>query len=286
MGRSGSSFLGGLLNSQKHVFYVFEPLHDIQGQHRLNRATAIEALRGIFTCQVNKDIMTFFKSNPRFAIKQYFGECARKPSCLSASAINAACYRKTIRVVKTIRTRVSWLEDLLDDLEANVKVIHLLRDPRASIISGWGRGWTIKASVSCNDIQNDVTSGFQLSKQYADKYMAVRYEDLCDNPWGLAKHIFAFLGYSSLPDSTIRFLKTSTSSISEGAYSIRRNTRRMQQKWRSIISEKDLTEIESICSPVISMLGFHVFRDIQNVRNYSKPLYNDNYKNTLFKYDI
>ncbi|XP_068249018.1 carbohydrate sulfotransferase 1-like [Palaemon carinicauda] len=284
-GRSGSSFLGSLLNTQPNVFYIFEPMHDLEKKKMLTRQFAMESLKDIFTCDIKYPILSFFMHKPKFFIKSFYKECGSQKSCLTREAINSRCKTKTIRVVKTIRTRVAWLRSIIDDPEVNLKVIHLVRDPRASLISSWKRGWGISADTSCSKMADDLQNAPKLKMLNPEKYLAVRYEDLCDNPWGLAKKIFAFLGYPFLPPPTIDFLKKSTSSSDQKVFGTNRQTKQMAQKWRSVISADELRTIETACEPVINEIGFRLFGNIEDVRNQSVPLYEKRYENTLFLHD-
>lgn len=44
------------------------------------------------------------------------------------------------------------------------------------------------------------------------RFLTVKYEDLCEDPWGMMKYIFTtFLGYSQVPSSTQRSVSQSPS---------------------------------------------------------------------------
>ncbi|XP_071535422.1 carbohydrate sulfotransferase 5-like [Panulirus ornatus] len=273
IGRSGSSFLGSLLSSQPGSFYFFEPLHNLEKRKILTEENAVQGLRALFTCNIDGLILEALKRKSRFTIRnQYIKTCKRK--CFISNLLNSACRNKPIRVVKTIRMQVAWLLPLLEDPASNVKMIHLVRDPRASLISAWKEKWDITPEKSCSRISQDLQSGRNLNKLYPERYLTVRYEDLCGDPWGMARIIFSYLGYTDLPSSTISFLKTSiTSNTSGSPYSIKRNSYLMKQNWRTIITQKQLTDIEQVCASTIQDIGFGLFHDLNTVKNLSVPLY-------------
>lgn len=286
MGRTGSSFLGGLLTSQSKTVYFFEPLHDIEALHLLTEKSATEGLRDIFTCDIKDPILSTFVRNPIFVFKEFYKQCGSHKSCLTGEVINSRCKKKSVRVVKTIRTRVAWLQAILHDPEVNMKVIQLVRDPRAAIISGWDRGWNLTAERACGWLAEDLHNGLELKIMYPEKYMAVRYEDLCNDPWGWARKIYAFLGYADLPSSTRSFLmKSTTSRGRHNTYGIKRNTKKMPQKWRSAITGDQLQLIQDACGSVIRDIGFRTFPDLESARNYTVPLYDNSSWNPLFTYD-
>ncbi|XP_042874233.1 carbohydrate sulfotransferase 3-like [Penaeus japonicus] len=210
MGRSGSSFLGGLLNSQPGAFYIFEPLHRLEAWHVLSDVTARESFMQIITCNLTGTILDALADEPDFAIRTplaYSCDPMSKPDqpCFDAKRLKQACDKLPIKIIKTIRTRVAWLEPLLRDPKANLMVLHLVRDPRASVISAIDRHWNIKPPKKCKELEDDLVSGVELAKLLPGRYMTVRYEDLCEDPYKMARIIFSFLGYESLPLSTTRY---------------------------------------------------------------------------------
>ncbi|KAK4317780.1 hypothetical protein Pmani_011178 [Petrolisthes manimaculis] len=57
-------------------------------------------------------------------------------TCLSKPVITQACQQEHVRIVKAIRLRMSWLHGLIDNSAmSNLKIIHLVRDPRGSLYS-------------------------------------------------------------------------------------------------------------------------------------------------------
>ncbi|XP_042242250.1 carbohydrate sulfotransferase 4-like isoform X2 [Homarus americanus] len=282
MGRSGSSFVGGLLRSQPGVFYFFEPLHRLGNSGLITPQTAIQELQGIFTCNISDVLLKGFRKEPKFTIRHnYIHTCGK--DCFKPKQLNQACRSEPIRVVKTIRTRLSWLLPLLNDSSSRVKVIHLVRDPRGALISAWKIKWTISSSVSCCDIRKDLYSGKDILQVFPNRYLAVRYEDLCSDPWGMARLIFNFLGYQTLPPSTVAFVKSYTSHGNpERTFGIKRNTHSMQQKWRGDITEAELKKIETTCNSTIIDIGFNLFHNLDAARNLSLPLYIDSKTNQFF----
>ncbi|XP_037775531.1 carbohydrate sulfotransferase 3-like [Penaeus monodon] len=211
MGRSGSSFLGGLLNSQPKSFYIFEPLHRLEAWGLLSDAVARETFTQIVSCNFTGSLLDGLASEPDFAIRTpsaYSCKHTKKANqtCFDAKKLKQACDKLPIKIIKTIRTRVAWLEPLLRDPKANLLAIHLVRDPRASIISAIEREWNVRPERKCRELEDDLLSGLQLDKLLPGRYMTVRYEDLCEDPYKMARVIFSFLGYKTLPLSTLRYM--------------------------------------------------------------------------------
>lgn len=288
MGRSGSSFLGGLLNSQPGAFYIFEPLHRLEAWRLVSDAMARQTFKQIVKCNFTGTLLDGLASEPDFAIRTpsaYSCRLTKKnQTCFDAKKLKTACNKLPIKIIKTIRTRVAWLEPLLRDPEANLMVIHLVRDPRPSIISAIEREWNIKPERKCKELEDDLISGLQLDKALPGRYMTVRYEDLCEDPYKMARIIFSFLGYKKLPLSTLSFLEKSTAKSDGKTYGIQRDTTKQQQKWRQEITEEQLQGIEKACASTIASVGFNLFADIEHARNLSLPLYDPAKAGRFFPY--
>lgn len=288
MGRSGSSFLGGLLNSQPGAFYIFEPLHRLEAWRLVSDVMARQTFKQIVKCNFTGTLLDGLASEPDFAIRTpsaYSCRLTKKnQTCFDAKKLKTACNKLPIKIIKTIRTRVAWLEPLLRDPEANLMVIHLVRDPRPSIISAIEREWNIKPERKCKELEDDLISGLQLDKALPGRYMTVRYEDLCEDPYKMARIIFSFLGYKKLPLSTLSFLEKSTAKSDGKTYGIQRDTTKQQQKWRQEITEEQLQGIEKACASTIASVGFNLFADIEHARNLSLPLYDPAKAGRFFPY--
>ncbi|CAL4242587.1 unnamed protein product, partial [Meganyctiphanes norvegica] len=281
------SFLGGLLNAQPGTFYFYEPLHEL-GKWDLNSyENAVETLSQIFYCNISSPLTRkAIASRHSIIIRNpYVDHCGGRDSCMKN--LNAACSKQPLRVIKTIRTRVSWLTALLQDTSLNFKVIQLVRDPRASLLSAWKRGWKTSAEESCKDLGEDLINGMILRDKYPGRYLAVRYEDICAEPNIMAKIIYSFLGHKNLPPTVVRYLEEKTSgSIHGSPYGINRNTRKMQQIWREDISQYHLMKIEENCVDAINSIGFNVFGTMENCRNLSMPLYFNQTFEKYFTYQL
>lgn len=162
-GRSGSSFLGGLLTSQPRVFYFFEPLRGLMLREMLTQESAIQGLHALFSCNITGSLSESVRDRS-FSVMR---TC--RDGCYSEKKALKMCQRHPIRVVKTIRTRVAWLVPLLSDPTLDIKVIHLVRDPRPSLISAWSLGWNSSAQDTCKDIDQDMAAGRMLAKLYPER---------------------------------------------------------------------------------------------------------------------
>ncbi|XP_042883954.1 carbohydrate sulfotransferase 5-like [Penaeus japonicus] len=252
MGRSGSSFLGGLLSSLPGNFYFYEPLLKLEQWKLLTADVGVKSLKALLTCNLSEPVRSALTARDSRKIGlPNAHRCSSSTVCFSAEAVEAACLRKRFRIVKTIRSKVSWLPQLLSDAEVNLRVIHLVRDPRGSITSMKRAGWFMPVpGRHCDRLYSDIQEGLQLQNQFRGKYL----------------------------------LATTTASGPERIYGIKRNTHSQQQRWRSTINETDFLSIEKVCASCISQIGFNLFGNLSNVRDYSLPLYNETATTSIFSY--
>ena len=150
-GRSGSSFLGDLLNSYPGSFYIFEPLHKKNEYERMNKKTikGNKVIESIFKCKLpelhiyNFNIWRNFGSYKKLKEKASIWKTSKEKSKASNQIFYNSCKKFPKTLVKTIRLPFEDAEYLLLDPEIgkNLKVIFLFRDPRGryqSLISKVG----------------------------------------------------------------------------------------------------------------------------------------------------
>ncbi|XP_043208993.1 carbohydrate sulfotransferase 3-like isoform X2 [Amphibalanus amphitrite] len=161
--RSGSSFLGQLMSSQRGALYLFEPFWFYKHLYNNKTAapynyTAASDLYNLLTC--NLDALP-----PMFAERRHSGFIWRKPKILkrdpSRVHLTSLCLSTSIRVIKTIRPRLANVLPLLKRTDLDVRIIHLVRDPRAihnSLLTKH-HAWPQRrrnATLLCEDIRADL----------------------------------------------------------------------------------------------------------------------------------
>ena len=113
--RSGSSFLGELFNNNPDAFYVFEPLTGTKPDQHLQILERV-----INTCN-----------------SRHWGITERTNSFNHPETVFSRCLFNQILAIKTVRIRdISLLRNLtIWDSSTPLRVVHLLRDPRAVLQS-------------------------------------------------------------------------------------------------------------------------------------------------------
>lgn len=323
-GRSGSSFLGEIFNQHPDVMYLYEPLHAYKifsmtgifpsENYALN---ALQVLFDIFNCHFSslQDYLTFISfpelSSPHFRVSsKLFSSppfCKRHASpgfyeklspsrfrdnCpqLHFRSVSAACQNKKNIVVKDLVSRIPLdnttnIERLLD-LQSNLHVVYLVRDPRAVITSmkrmGWiGNGPDAKfqdvsnaAQHVCKQTLDMLWSIDRWSSRYGTRVHLVRYEDLASDAVQKAEELFNGIGIS-FPNEVRRWIKLNTNSRQikkVDPYRVdRRNASLSLNAWRNLITNEDLRIVQDNCIAVMSIMRYNSFEDVLYLRDLILP---------------
>lgn len=147
--RSGSTFLGDILNAMPGNFYHYEPLLHIgivQVRGPPHAQPALDHLKRLLSCNYSnmaeyldygKDHFNLFTHNTRLwkhcrVFTQY---------CFEQKFLEPFCKLFPLQSVKVVRLRAALAPVLLDDASLNVKVVLLVRDPRGTMQSRRHRDW-------------------------------------------------------------------------------------------------------------------------------------------------
>ncbi|KAJ8248909.1 hypothetical protein GJAV_G00229090 [Gymnothorax javanicus] len=332
--RTGSSFMGQLLNQHSDVIYLFEPLYHVQSSllPRLNRSnydTALklmagasrDLLRSLYDCDfyfleryitpppVKHITNNLFRrgasralcsppvcraSGPRKAnweVKNCENKCP-----LDMTLAATSCRQLPSMAIKIVRIpELGDLRTLVEDPRLNLKIIHLVRDPRAILSSRMETFWSLdrrntmedmarKNQIKldptgirelCEDYHNSISMALSRPHWLKGKYMLVRYEDLARNPLQKTKEIYEFLGMS-LDKNVINWIQYNTREgngpASQNFYSTTRDSKATAESWRLKLSFEMATYSQNICSQVLHQLGYKAVKSSEELKNLSLTL--------------
>ena len=160
--RSGSTFFGELLSSLPASFYYFEPLM-MYGQTDLTRpdlqARTVHIAHDLLKCHISRwaDYIELTR-NKSYVLEMMNGGVRRACQadsdrngslCHDGRFLDEACRMHPIHVMKTVRLTMRSAQELLasEDL-ADLQVIFLVRDPRATVTSRMKTDWCIEPTCS------------------------------------------------------------------------------------------------------------------------------------------
>lgn len=183
------------------------------------------------------------------------------------------CVSKNV-FIKTIRLSME-VAALLLDLIPDLKVIHLIRDPRGIIYSRFkGRvvnGSNIEASAksTCNRILMDVMRSYHLKSKYPGRIKTQLYEYLAENPLESAYDLHRFTN-TTVPPSMKDYVynHTRAGSIKRGYYNTaRENSTITSLAWRMRMKWEDVEVIDRHCQELYDHVGFIPFSDKSQLTN-------------------
>ncbi|CAN0174512.1 carbohydrate sulfotransferase 4-like [Lampetra fluviatilis] len=336
--RSGSSFLGQLFNQHPGVFYLMEPMKHIWTKLSQSRESALrgatrDLLRSLSAC--DETAFQFYIDNPRrlnslFMFHTSAALCT-VPACPAEAAaaantsagipcwqscgsapfegIGRACEQRRHMVIKSVRFfDISSLRPLVADPAVRLKIIHLVRDPRAVLssrrkLNGYSlagddqmvlgrakvdqqsdavevmnmicRGMDdIGAGVAEEDAASSVggrRGGEGGSDVLRDAYMAVRYEDLVSRPEETTRDMFRFADIE-LPAAVLSWVRDMTQGQREGpgGFEVERlRSLAVARKWRWSVSFEDARSTQRACRGAMQRFRYREFASERELRNAS-----------------
>lgn len=294
--RSGTTFTTKMFAEDPQLFTVYEPLwitsawnkHD-QTQAAHWKRNVLDVLRGILSCKFSdSQAGTKFLSETH---KQWSGAFVKNPFT-SAAFCNDTCqdlskmpdyadqvclskYEHSVTKVGEPRMPDGLLSTVVPDVflenpETDVRVIQLVRDPRASFNSRIKLGWMeefhhwhfpITAREQCTKLAQNIKFGRELPTKWQDKYLEIHYDDLAKNPIETTRKMYRFAGFdmlSSILEWVVRNTSPSKEELlkeKEDVFSSVRNSSTIADQWRRQAPIERTRLIEKHCNEVFDLLG-------------------------------
>ncbi|OCT71932.1 carbohydrate sulfotransferase 3 [Xenopus laevis] len=327
--RTGSSFVGEFFNQQENIFYLFEPLWHIErtvsfesvGANAVGSAIVYrDVLKQLFLCDLH--ILENFISPPpenhltRFMFRRGSSKSlCEDPVCtpfvkkvferyhcknrrcgpLNMTLAMEACLNKEHVAVKAVRIRqLEYLRTLVEDPRLDMRIIQLVRDPRAVLASrmvafsgkyeSWKK-WALEGAApipdeevqklkgNCESIRMSAELGLKQPDWLRGRYMLIRYEDIARSPLQKAKEMYKFAGISITPQVEQWIIKnTQASQDSNGIYSTQKNSSEQFEKWRFSIPFKLAQVVQDVCKPAMKLFGYKLANDLETLTNRSISL--------------
>ena len=301
-GRTGSSFLGQIFNSHPEVFYIYEPLITFQLTSLRNSSlyeySTVRLLRDIFNCRF-KQQTEFLSFMSHFQLNRFSSRALTSPYCKNISntrnnrtfihckeldplITSLSCALHGHTVVKVLAHRLPFLEvDRIEPLLASgsgrLKIIHLMRDPRAVIASMNRVGWSLNRSgvntaftnlplfttlvqKLCSSMIQSLRFALSAERRLPDHYRLLRYEDLVSSRLNTSQELFDFAGIP-MSDQVKKYLVNSANRSRDLEYThaygtLRNNASNLVDAWRKHLSVEAVRAVESHCWPVLEILRY------------------------------
>ncbi|MGH0119728.1 UNVERIFIED_CONTAM: hypothetical protein FKN15_058681 [Acipenser sinensis] len=328
--RTGSSFVGEFFNQQgSNMFYLFEPLWHVERMvtFEARGANAVAAsivyrdiLQQLFLCDLH--VLEHFISplpehhiTPSLFRRGSSRSLCEDPVCtpfvkktfekyhcknrrcgpLNLTLAAESCLSKQHRAIKTVRVRqLESLRPLLEDSRLQMKIIQLVRDPRAILASrmvafsskyeNWKK-WAVNGEVpiedeevqklkgNCENIRLSAEVGLRQPSWLKARYMLVRYEDIARYPMQKAAEMYRFTGIPFTRQVKEWILKnTQVSKESGGVYSTKKNSSEQFEKWRFRMPYQLAQVVQKVCGPAMELFGYKLIEDPMILTNRSISL--------------
>ena len=302
-GRGGSSFLGALFDSNPQIMYWFEPLRTVS--HLFSetrelisyRETCMNLINSFFKCDftnlTNASTILYELSRDSSRRKSkaltsgYFLCPGNKApvNCtpFTDTLLTKACNSNKHTVIKILTSRVpnktiQSIQELFQQQAYDVKLIHLVRDPRAVIYSRinsvkWITGtymdddFRLIVHDLCDPIEQNVRMGLISPPPWLkDRFKVIRYEDLVVDTSNIAQELYRFAGFdwSMSVDKWITNHQRQPSNDKERtAYSLYRNVSHVIDQWKNA-PEDLIRAVEDICGDLMKILGYDKWIKLDN----------------------
>uniref|UniRef100_UPI00358FBDD2 carbohydrate sulfotransferase 6-like n=1 Tax=Myxine glutinosa TaxID=7769 RepID=UPI00358FBDD2 len=312
--RSGSSFLGQIFGQHPDVFYLMEPCWHVWTEMRGAGASVMEPacrdmLRSIYLCDTSvynyyfppdpppptgRNLATIFMhfvsralcSPPAcdaFAPGTFSEEkiCKARCSGHSFERLALACQASKHIVLKEVRFfDIEPLASMIADPSIDIRIIHLVRDPRAVALSREKAPRALKRDngvvmnmTGYEFIDSNLTvlqevckstermrsmTGGDMPFWIRGRYMLVRFEDLVLDPEGLVKKMYNFAG---IPENKaiLHWVVNVTHGDHETGYNfdtVGKNAMKIAQKWRTTITLEKVLNIQKACGGMMKAYGY------------------------------
>ncbi|XP_072174267.1 carbohydrate sulfotransferase 5-like [Diadema setosum] len=295
--RFGSSILGQLFNQNKDMFYLFEPLYaaSILSQRYNYTDTQLKSyqrdiIRNFSKCAFTTDFVSIIDARPgrtnNTAICQGNIECKMQ----TPSRASDICKRYGGRLAtKLIRADLDLLKPLIMDDGINLKIIHLVRDPRGAAASRIKYRLTEPGFRVDSDLhsaapdrlqtlglfsstpetfttvqgmcqwlrENTLVDPKQMPSWLKDRYHLVRYEDFVDSPLAVTQDLYDFVGLPLREDVKDWIQRNTNPEITDNRFfTIHKNSHSAAHHWVRDLKAMEIELIEAECNDVLRLLMY------------------------------
>ncbi|XP_047209000.1 carbohydrate sulfotransferase 6-like [Girardinichthys multiradiatus] len=304
--RSGSSFLGQILSQHPSVFYLSEPAWHVwtkgwKSGKQAHRIAVRDLLRDIYKCDFSV-LGSYFSEKPTVSslfMWTHSRALCSPPACPLTATNDTQCRQacgvqglkqmeETCRAyshlaIKEVRFfELESLYPLLQDPDLDLRIIHLVRDPRAVMKSREKSPRALQRdnaivlehrNMASIEMQNDIMqkicqSHVRINERaildppvfLEGRYKMIRYEDVAHNPLKEMNNIYKFVGLKTskkLEEWIYRLTHGNGKGTFKEAFQITsRNATEVSQAWRTVLPYSKVRRIQEVCKEAKSLLGY------------------------------
>ncbi|XP_066290383.1 carbohydrate sulfotransferase 1-like isoform X2 [Branchiostoma lanceolatum] len=200
------------------------------------------------------------------------------------------CTKHKHVATKTIRIdNVGELMPLVQDPSLDLKILHLIRDPRAIVASRLALSHpaavrnplglqellirTLEVDDICGWMERNVQYRDHLPQKLEGRYALVRYEDVAADPSTMAQKIYNFLGIP-LSDEVTEWIDKNTKGRHHivSKYQTNRNSQATLDTWRHKLIFSSVSRIQNRCHNIMAKLGYRPVHNVGELTNMTNIL--------------
>jgi hypothetical protein len=260
--RSGTSWLGQIIDSSPEVRFKFQPLFSYAFKDRIGIRSDLS--------EINKFFDEVYHYNDDFL--------DQKDQVKKGNYPTFDCKDEEPEMLVLKEVRYHYLIPHLLQTTENTKTVVIVRHPCGSLNS-WKNAprefhpeWNFldewRFAQSKNQFRPEEYFGFQrwlefaklalcMEKKYPERFKLVKYEELVSEPLKVTADIFRFCNLN-LTKQTMDFLAASTSTLQEDTYSVFRNNKDVDD-WKASLDE----EVINIIYKELTGTEFEIFLNKQ-----------------------
>ena len=252
------------------------------------RQKAIHTLKQIISCSYDKlpEYLNWTATHTGSKFNDaLWSKCKWKvSSCSKPDFVSRICSESKTQIIKTTRLRMIHAGDLLSsldpDVRKSVKILYLVRDPRAVMNSRRKVSWCRKRCKDprdlCTALLQDHRAFLKFKSRMPTVFHMIRYEDLAASPHIMAKMLFQNLDLD-FDDNVTRFILKHTqlekgSKAGRGAHSISRDSLSRITAWVRESKRSDVQKVESACHAVMHHLHYDKMHSRESERRTAKKI--------------
>ena len=182
--------------------------------------------------------------------------------------LQASCEESPIRILKVLRISLKAIGRLLNEV-AGLKIIHLIRDPRATLKSQAALGMCISAKGGfygcsnkfCTALENNELEQVTIAKKYPDRILNIFYEDIAKDPTKMSKHMYDFIGttFTAEAEKYIFNITMAGNPNNCNICTTRSNASIHIDSWKKTITPSFLSIIEDRCNYVLRRYNYSFY---------------------------
>ncbi|XP_046426411.1 carbohydrate sulfotransferase 5-like isoform X1 [Neodiprion fabricii] len=267
--RSGSTFLGDILNAHPANYYHYEPLlafDIVQVRGPPLAAKALKWVKDLLNCEYQDldEYIDYGKPHPWVFNHNtnLWKQCRHhKEVCYDHKFLSSMCKLFPFQSMKLVRMRLRIAQELLADEKLAVRMVLLVRDPRGILQSRKHRDFCPPSpdcsdpALTCADLVSDYKVAVELLKKYPTRFKVIRYEDLSLDPYKYVEELYKFYGLFFHPE-TKKFLDTHTKASKGGVSSTFRDSAAAPFHWKKELEFGEVEEIQESCATAMKCWGY------------------------------